>query len=199
MENSKIRPAVSIAYHSGYGHIAVLAEAVRDGAEDAGALAHLVKVDEIIEEQWLKLDSSDAIIFGAPTYMGTASSVFHVFAEATSKRFQGPWKDKLDAGFTNSGGMSGDKLNTLQFFTVLAAQLGMHWVNLGLDPGWNTSESSGDELNLLGFYLGAAGQTNVDQGVEWVHKADILTAEHLGRRVAETAAIFLAGHASVGS
>ncbi len=30
-------PVVSIAYHSGYGHTAVLAEAVRTGAAEAGA------------------------------------------------------------------------------------------------------------------------------------------------------------------
>ncbi|WP_030374199.1 flavodoxin domain-containing protein, partial [Streptomyces rimosus] len=43
-------PVVAVAYHSGYGHTAVLAEAVRDGAADAGATVHLVKVDEITEE-----------------------------------------------------------------------------------------------------------------------------------------------------
>jgi NAD(P)H dehydrogenase (quinone) len=196
MPQQQSGPTVSIAYHSGYGHTVVLAEAVRSGAAGAGAVTHLIKVDEITTEQWSILDSSDAIVFGAPTYMGTASSAFHVFAEATSKRFMGPWRDKLAAGFTNSGAKSGDKLNTLQYFTVLASQLGMHWVSLGLTPGWNSSQASENDLNRLGFYLGAAAQTNVDQGAEAVHKADIATAEHLGRRVTETAAVFRAGRAA---
>ncbi|MFJ2956115.1 flavodoxin family protein [Streptomyces sp. NPDC087270] len=187
-------PLVSIAYHSGFGHTDVLAEAVRAGAVDTGAAVHLIRVDEITDEQWSALDSSDAIILGSPTYMGTASGAFHVFAEATSKRFApAVWRDKLAAGFTNSGAMSGDKLHTLQFFTVLAAQLGMHWINLGLHPGWNTSQASENDLNRLGFHLGAAAQTNVDQGAEAVHKADIATAEHLGRSVARTATVFRAG------
>jgi NAD(P)H dehydrogenase (quinone) len=191
------QPVVSIAYHSGYGHTAVLAEAVRDGAQSAGATVHLIRVDEITDAQWELLDGSDAIVFGAPTYMGTASAAFHAFAEASSKRwFTSEWRDKLAAGFTNSGSKSGDKLNTLQFFTVLAAQHGMHWVNLGLHPGWNNSEGSEHDLNRLGFFLGAAAQTNVDQGAEAVHKADVQTAEHLGRRVAEQAAIYLAGRAA---
>ncbi|MFI1254488.1 flavodoxin family protein, partial [Streptomyces netropsis] len=80
-------PVVSIAYHSGFGHTAVLAEAVRAGAADTGATVHLIKVDEISEAQWELLDASDAIVFGSPTYMGTASGAFHVFAEATSKRW----------------------------------------------------------------------------------------------------------------
>ncbi|MDI9830948.1 MULTISPECIES: flavodoxin family protein [unclassified Streptomyces] len=190
-------PVVSIAYHSGFGHTAVLAEAVRTGAAEAGAEVHLIKVDEITEEQWALLDRSDAIVFGSPTYMGTASGAFHTFAEATSKRWatQG-WKDKLAAGFTNSGSKSGDKLHTLQFFQILAGQLGMHWINLGLLPGWNHSTASENDLNRLGFFLGAAAQTDVDATPDAVHKADVATAEHLGRRVAETARTFTRGRAA---
>ncbi|MEV0980001.1 flavodoxin family protein [Streptomyces sp. NPDC049915] len=190
-------PVVAIAYHSGFGHTAVLAEAVRAGAADAGAEVHLIKVDEITDGQWELLDRADAIVFGSPTYMGTASGAFHVFAEATSKRWATQaWTDKLAAGFTNSASKSGDKLHTLQFFQTLAAQLGMHWVNLGLLPGWNTSTASENDLNRLGFFSGAAAQTNADEGPEAVHKADIATAEHLGRRVTETARVFLRGLAA---
>ncbi|MFC8368743.1 MULTISPECIES: flavodoxin family protein [unclassified Streptomyces] len=191
-------PVVSIAHHSGFGHTAVLAEAVRAGAADAGAEVHLIDVGTITEEQWATLDRSDAIVFGSPTYMGTASAAFHAFAEATSKRWGDQvWRDKLAAGFTNSGSKSGDKLHTLQFFQILAAQLGMHWVNLGLLPGWNSSTASENDLNRLGVFAGAAAQTNVDEGPDAVHKADTATAEHLGRRVARTAEIFLRGRAAV--
>ncbi|MER7625113.1 flavodoxin family protein [Streptomyces sp. NPDC126503] len=190
-------PVVSIAYHSGYGHTAVLAEAVRDGAAEAGATVHLIKVDGITDAEWELLDASDAIVFGSPTYMGTASGAFHQFAEATSKRWFGDaWLDKLAAGFTNSGSKSGDKLHTLQFFQTLAAQHGMTWINLGLKPGWNSSVGSENDLNRLGFFSGAGAQSPSDLGPEAVHKADIATAEHLGRRVATTARVFLAGKAA---
>ncbi|MFJ7202625.1 flavodoxin family protein [Streptomyces sp. NPDC098789] len=191
-------PVVSIAYHSGYGHTAVVAEAVRAGAVDAGATVHLIKVDEIDDAQWELLDGSDAIVFGSPTYMGTASGAFHVFAEASSKRwFADAWQDKLAAGFTNSASKSGDKGNTLDYFQTLAAQHGMNWINLGLKPGWNSSTASENDINRLGFFDGAAAQSNSDQGVEGVHKADLLTAEHLGRRVAGTTRVFLAGRVAV--
>jgi NAD(P)H dehydrogenase (quinone) len=192
-----VTPVVAIAYHSGYGHTAVLAEAVRDGAAAAGATVHLVNVETITDEQWALLDAADAIVFGSPTYMGTASTAFHAFAEASSKRwFTSAWKDKLAAGFTNSASKSGDKLHTLQFFTVLAAQHGMHWVSLGLHPGWNSSTASENDLNRLGIFLGAGAQSNNDQGPDAVHKADIATAEHLGRRVADTARTFAVGKAA---
>ncbi|MFI7338917.1 flavodoxin family protein [Streptomyces sp. NPDC050085] len=191
-------PVVSIAYHSGFGHTAVLAEAVRDGVTTAGATAHLINVEEISEEQWNLLDASDAIVFGSPTYMGTASAVFHAFAEASSKRWSNQvWKDKIAAGFTISGGKSGDKLNTLQYFTVLAGQHHMQWVGLGLMPGWNTTTASENDLNRLGFFLGAAAQSNQDQGVEGVHKADIATAAELGKRVVEVARVYAAGRTAL--
>ncbi|MEU1825217.1 MULTISPECIES: flavodoxin family protein [Streptomyces] len=190
-------PVVAIAYHSGFGHTAVLAEAVRAGATEAGATVHLINVAEITDAQWELLDASDAIVFGSPTYMGTASGAFHVFAEASSKRwFTRAWQDKIAAGFTNSASKSGDKLHTLQFFTVLAAQHGMHWVGLGAMPGWNSSTASENDINRLGFFLGAGAQTDNDQGPEGVHKADIATAELLGRRVAEQTRIYVAGRAS---
>ncbi|PHQ49041.1 NADPH-dependent FMN reductase [Streptomyces cinnamoneus] len=191
-------PVVSIAYHSGFGHTAVLAEAVRSGAAGNGATVHLINVAEITDAEWELLDGSDAIVFGSPTYMGTASGAFHVFAEATSKRwFTRAWQDKIAAGFTNSASKSGDKLHTLQFFTVLAAQHGMHWVGLGTMPGWNSSTASENDVNRLGFFLGAGAQTNNDQGPEGVHKADIATAELLGRRVAEQARVYVAGRAAL--
>jgi multimeric flavodoxin WrbA len=191
-------PAVVVAYHSGYGHTAVLAEAVRAGAEAAGAAVRLLNVETIDEEGWAALDAADAIVFGSPTYMGTASGAFHVFAQATSSRWAtSAWQDKVAAGFTNSASLSGDKLHTLQFFTVLAAQLGMHWVNLGLLPGWNATTASENDLNRLGFSLGAGARTLADQGPEGVHKADIATAEHLGARVTETARRLAAGRAAL--
>ncbi|WP_406451280.1 flavodoxin family protein [Streptomyces sp. NBC_01622] len=187
-------PIVSVAYHSGYGHTAVLAEAIERGAKEAGAVVNLIAVDEITPAQWEQLDVSDAVVFGSPTYMGTASTAFHGFAEASSERWsRQAWKDKLAAGFTNSASKAGDKQSTLQYYATLAAQHGMHWISLGLHGGWNSSKGSENDLNRLGFFLGAAAQSNADQGPEGVTVSDIATAEALGRRVADAAATWVAG------
>ncbi|MGW2253600.1 flavodoxin family protein [Kitasatospora sp. NPDC001660] len=193
-----IRPTVAIAFHSGYGHTAVIAEAVARGVSAGGAEVVSIAVDTITDEQWEQLDAADAIIFGSPTYMGTASGAFHVFAEATSKRWFGDaWLDKVAAGFTNSASKSGDKASTLGFFQTLAAQHGMNWVNLGLKPGWNATTASEDDINRLGFFNGAAASSPSDAGAEAVHKADIATAEHLGERVAKHTAVVVAGRAAL--
>ncbi|MGH2532334.1 MAG: flavodoxin family protein [Thermomicrobiales bacterium] len=179
---------IAVAYHSGYGHTEKQAEAVARGvASVPGASIALLNVSELSDDLWGMLEHADAIIFGAPTYMGGPSGVFKTFADASSTVwFADGWKDKIAAGFTNSGHMQGDKLNTLVYFALLAAQHGMHWVNLGMKGGWDTSISSVEDLNRLGGWLGAMAQSNKDQGADIVPPtSDLLTAEALGRRVAE--------------
>ena len=178
-------PAMAIAYHSGFGHTAVLADAVAAGAREAGADVILITVDRMTDVDWDILDAADGIVFGSATYMGNLSAGFQAFAEQTGRRCQnGTWRDKVAAGFTNSGAKSGDKLNTLVSLAVFAAQHHMHWVSLGLGAGWNSATGSENDLNRLGFWLGAAAQTDVDANAEGVHPADVQTCHHLGYRVA---------------
>lgn len=192
-------PHIAIAYYSGFGHTDVLAKAVEAGARDAGADVTSIRVDGLTEADWDVLDAADAIIFGAPTYMGSAAGAFHVFAESTSKRWaRRAWRDKLGAGFTNAACKAGDKHSTLGYFATLGAQHQMNWVNLGLHPGWHTSTESENDLNRLGYFNGAAASTPADLPPSDVHKADIATAEHLGTRVARQAAIVLAGREALG-
>jgi NAD(P)H dehydrogenase (quinone) len=181
---------VVVAFHSGYGHTGKQAEAVaRGAAEIPDTEVELRDVSQLTDDLWAALDRADAIIFGAPTYMGGPSGVFKVFADASSKVwFQDGWRDKLAAGFTTSGHMGGDKLNTLVYFAILAAQHGMHWVNLGMKGGWDTSKGSEEDLNRLGGWLGAMAQANKDQGPEVAPPlSDLRSAEALGRRVATVA------------
>lgn len=183
---------VVIAYHSGYGHTKRQAEAVLAGARSvAGVDAELLAVDAIEQSDeggWAQLAAADAIIFGAPTYMGSVSAPFKAFMDASSRVwFTQGWKDKLAAGFTCSASQSGDKLNSLMQLSVLAAQHAMIWVSLGLMPGNNSSKGAVDDLNRLGSYLGAMAQANADQGADAMQDSDLRTAGHLGRRVAEQA------------
>ncbi|ASG20371.1 flavodoxin family protein [Nitrospirillum viridazoti] len=191
---------IAVVYHSGYGHTARQAAAVAEGAgQVAGTEVLLLGVEEV-DGRWNDLLVADALIFGAPTYMASASAAFKAFQDATSRLVMTKgfvWRDKIAAGFTNSGGQSGDKLSTLMQMALFAAQHGMHWVNLGLPPGNNTSTGSAEDLNRLGFFLGAAAQSNADQGPDLAPPpSDLATARHLGRRVAEVTAQFLRGRAA---
>lgn len=188
---------IAIVYHSGYGHTRRQAEAVKTGVGKVeGACALLLSAEEA-PARWADLASADAIIFGAPTYVGGVSAAFKAFQEASSHAVmtQGfGWKDKIAAGFTNSGSRSGDKLATLIQLALFAAQHGMHWINLALPPANHSTTGSEQDLNRMGFWLGAAAQSNVDQGPELAPpEADLATARHLGRRVAEVTLQFVRG------
>jgi NAD(P)H dehydrogenase (quinone) len=179
---------IAIVHHSGYGHTARIAEHVRQGAESVpGVEATLVPVDQAAQH-WERLAQADAIIFGSPTYMGGVSAPFKAFMDESSKVWAGQgWKDKLAAGFTNSASWSGDKLNTLIQLMIFASQHGMLWVSLGLMPGNNNSKGSSADLNRVGSFSGAMAQSNADEGADAMAESDLLTAAHLGRRVAEQA------------
>lgn len=176
---------IAVVYHSGYGHTAEVAKAVARGAADiAGIDAKLVSVTDI-DRHWQDLDAADAIIFGAPTYMGGVSAPFKAFMDASSQIwFKQGWKDKIAAGFTHSGSQGGDKFNTVTQLFTFAMQHGMVWTGLGLMPGNNSSKGSVNDLNRLGSATGSMTQSNVDQGAEAIPASDLKTAEHLGRRVA---------------
>ncbi|RKS28483.1 multimeric flavodoxin WrbA [Pseudomonas sp. WPR_5_2] len=180
---------VVVVYHSGYGHTRVMAEAVARGVErHPGSTCLLVAVEDV-DEHWDHLHRADAIIFGAPTYMGSASAAFKGFMDATAAFYLAqPWRDKLAAGFTNSGCLCGDKLNTLLQMAVFAAQHSMIWVGLDLLPARSGIGVFDGQLNRLGSSLGAMAQSNVEQSPDEAPPAeDRCTAAHLGERVARLA------------
>ncbi len=84
-------------------------------------------------------------------------------------------------------------MQALVSLVVLAAQHHMHWVSLGLGPGWNSTTGSEDDLNRLGFFLGAGAQSDTDVAADRVHRADVRTCQLLGARVAGVTAQLLAG------
>lgn len=177
---------VAVVYHSGYGHTGAQAQAVARGvAKVDGVTVHLLNTEEA-QQQWELLKASDAIVYGSPTYMGSASAQFKAFMDASSKAwYTRDWKDKIAAGFTTSASQSGDKLSTLVQLAVFAAQHGMIWVGQDLLPGNNNSKGSVNDLNRLGSFLGAMAQANADEGADVAPiQSDLLTAEHLGERVA---------------
>ena len=180
---------ISIVYDSGYGHTARQAKAVAEGVgRVSGALAKLIAVSEG-SVPWDQLEASDAIVFGAPTYNGSPSARFKQFCEdSTRPAWVGmKWRDKVAAGFTNSGAQNGDKLHSLISMALFAAQHGMLWVGLDLKPGNDSSHGSVHDLNRLGSWLGAMAQSNGDQGPEQAPiQSDLETASYLGQRVAET-------------
>ena len=78
---------ISVVVHSGYGHTTNQANGIASGIKSIDDVtANVIAIDqvgEIAEANWQALDTSDAIIFGSPTYMGMASRQFKKSADAT--------------------------------------------------------------------------------------------------------------------
>ena len=76
---SAIPITVAVLFHSGFGHTARQAEAVRRGIERVAGAAVLYLRSEEAQGRLHDIGLADAIIFGAPTYMGSASGPFKTF------------------------------------------------------------------------------------------------------------------------
>ncbi len=185
MKAKHTMPSIVVVYHSGYGHTRRLAQAVAQGAE--AALLEIDAQGTLPESAWMELAAADLIVLGSPTYMGSASWQFKRFADDSSAAWMAQkWKDKLFAGFTNSGSMSGDKLSTLQYFMTFAMQHSGLWVGTGMMPS-NTKAALRNDLNYVGSSSGAMATTPVDAGVDEVLEGDIETARRFGERLRDVA------------
>lgn len=151
---TQLSKCLSIVFHSPYGHTAKVAQHIARGAT---ALGVDVACMDIAHIDWARLDASQAIVFGSPTYMGSVTADFKKFMDASSKRWKNrTWQGKLAAGFTNSGGLSGDKLSVLQQLNIFAMQHGMLWSGLPL----MTTGHAEHDLNRLSSCMGLMTQSD---------------------------------------
>lgn len=186
-------PKVTIVYYSGSGRTKLVAEHVLKGLQSVPDIeAHLLTAEEATNNLD-GLGDADAIIFGTPTYMGCVAAQFKAFMDATGGIwFQQLWKDKIAAGFTNSQGPSGDKLNTLTTLSIFAGQHSMIWVNQGLmiQPTEN-----GGLLNRLSSWNGLMTQTA--QHAPSPPPEDLETAERFGQRIGEATLRWVRGKQAI--
>lgn len=181
---------ICVVHHSVTGTTSKLAESVFEGLSCvAGCTAKLLTIEgaDIAGGRYRNdailsaIDTSDAVIFGCPTFMGGPSAQFKAFADASSDRWEAQrWEGKLCAGFTVGSNPSGDQLATLQYFTVLAAQHGMLWVGIDIPGGYDP-----DGRNRLGAQLGLVSQSSGTH----VPEIDLATARYLGSRVGRKAKV----------
>jgi NAD(P)H dehydrogenase (quinone) len=193
IDGSSAMAKLAVVFQSGKGHTKALAVSILKGINSVdGTNGSLFEIHgrDITDGRFANeglmssLDSCDGIVFGCATYMGSASAIFKGFLEAAfqPRWFEQRWKDKIAAGFTNSASQNGDKLTTLFQLSIFAMQMGMVWVGVSDLPGNSWSGGARSDLNRLGRWVGAMGQSNADEEMPSI--GDIDTAERLGARVA---------------
>ena len=190
---------VTVVYFSRYrGATAALAAAVAEGAARVPDVSvHCVSTTDV-DQHWALLHSSDALIFGSPTYVGGVAARFKDFIESCAgdvwvRRL---WLNKLAGGFTVSSGRSGDKLHCLMDLLVFAMQMGMIWVPVPVTGGNYSTRGSEADLNRMAGYLGVMAQANIDEPTSLAPPtSDLETASLYGEHVAWNARQLVLGRA----
>ena len=181
---------LAVIYHSATGTTRSLAQEIIHGASSVSNVVTMeieISGKDIVDGRYVNdrviqsLHSSQAMIFGSPTYMGCVSAQFKAFADATGDLWsQQLWANKIAAGFTIGSNLNGDQLNTLQYLQIFANQHGMLWSSLDI-PGNLDDEGR----NRLGAQSGLIAHST--EGT--INPIDVTTARYFGQRVAKIACL----------
>lgn len=90
------------------------------------------------------------------------------------------WQGKIAAGFTNGGGLSGDKLAVLQQINLFAMQHGMLWTGLPFMPTGRGSQ----DINRMSSFLGLMTQSDNAPAEITPPEGDLKTAILFGEYLA---------------
>ncbi len=139
---------VLVLYYSSYGHVEALANAVAQGATDAGAQVDIRRVPETVPEEvartsHFKLDQNapvasvaeletyDAIVVGTGTRYGRMSAQMAAFLDQTGGLWQrGALEGKVGAAFTSTATQHGGQETTLLSIITNLLHFGMVIVGL---------------------------------------------------------------------
>jgi NAD(P)H dehydrogenase (quinone) len=191
---------VLVLYHSAYGHIEKMAEAVAEGAREGGATVDIKRVPETVPEDvakasYFKLDQAapvakvddlaeyDAIIFGAGTRFGTVASQMRSFIDQTGGLWaKGALVGKVGSVFTSSATQHGGQESTILGFLPTLMHHGM--VTVGLPYAFQ-GQMGLDEITG-GSPYGASTITGGD-GARQPSENELAGARFQGKYVAEIA------------
>ena len=195
---------VAVIYYSSTGNVHALAEAVAQGAADAGAQVRLRRVAELAPDE--AIDSNpvwrahvnatadiplatnddvqwaDGLAFGSPTRFGNISSQLKQFLDRTGPLwFAGALTNKVATGFTSASNMHGGNESTL----LALYNTFHHWGAIVVAPGYTDPSITLAGGNPYGTSHGSAGGPP---------GTDVLAAaRYQGRRLAEIAAVIASG------
>ena len=194
-------PRILVLYHSTYGHIEAMAEAVAEGARSVdGSVVDIRRVPELVpvelaRQSGYKLDQAapiatvdelgdyDAVIVGAGTRYGTAASQMRNCLDQTGGLWmKGGLVGKVGSAFTSTATQHGGQETTLIGLIQTLLHHGM--LIAGLPYAW-AGQQRMDEITG-GSPYGATTITGGD-GSRMPSENELEGARWQGRYVAETA------------
>src|ERR1700731_160509 len=191
---------VLVLYYSTYGHIEAMANAVAEGARQAGAQVDIKRVPELVPEEiarksHFKVDQAaplakidnlaayDAIIVGAGTRFGRLSSQMANFLDQAGGLWvKGALHGKVGGAFTSTATQHGGQETTL--FSIITNLLHFGMVIVGLNYGF-AGQMKLDEVTGGSPY----GTTTIagGDGSRQPSENELAGARYQGRVIAETA------------
>ena len=193
-------PKVLVLYYSAYGHIEAMANAVAEGAREAGATVDIKRVPEtapleVAKAAHFKLDQAapiakiedlanyDAIIVGTGTRFGRISSQMASFLDqAGGLWMKGALHGKVGGAFSSTATQHGGQETTL--FSIITNLLHFGMVIVGLNYGY--AGQMGVKEVHGGSPYGATTITGTD-GSRQPSANELAGARYQGRVIAETA------------
>lgn len=192
---------ILVLYHSTYGHVEKMAEAVAEGARSAEGVTVDIKraaetvPEELARKSGYKLDQAapivtvddlpnyDAIIIGCGTRYGRMAGQMSQFLDQTGALWaRGALNGKVGSAFASTATQHGGQETTLMSIVTNLLHLGM--VVVGLPYSWQ-HQMTLDEITG-GSPYGATTITG-SQGQRWPSGNELEGARFQGRLVAETA------------
>ena len=195
---------ILVLYYSSYGHIETMAEAVAEGAREAGAEVDIKRVPETVPEEIARkagfklgqkapvatvadLEEYDAIILGTGTRFGRISSQMASFLDQAGGLWaKGVLNGKVGSAFASSATQHGGQETTL--FSLITNLLHFGMVVVGLP--YSFAGQMGHEEVKGGAPYGATTIAGGD-GSRQPSRTELDGARFQGRHVAEiTAKLF---------
>jgi NAD(P)H dehydrogenase (quinone) len=191
---------VLVLYYSAYGHIEAMANAVADGAREAGATVDVKRVPELVPEaiakaKHFKLDQAaplariddlinyDAIVVGTGTRFGRMSSQMASFLDQAGGLWaKGALHGKVGGAFSSSATQHGGQETTL--FSIITNLLHFGMTIVGLNYGF--AGQMGVKEVTGGAPYGATTIADGD-GSRQPSANELAGARYQGRMIAETA------------
>ena len=191
---------VLVLYYSAYGHIEAMANAVAEGAREAGAKVDIKRVPETVPAEIAKahhfklnqeapiaaiddLANYNEIVVETGTRFGRVSSQMAAFLDqAGSLWIRGALHGKVGGAFSASGTQHGGQEMTL--FSIIANLLHFGMVIVGLDYG-HAGQMTLEEITG-GSPYGATTISGAD-GSRQPTANELQGARYQGRRIAEAA------------
>ena len=193
---------VLVLYYSSYGHVETMAEAVAQGVRDAGEIAVIKRVPELVPEHirhkaGYKLDQHaeiatvaelpdyDAIIFGTPTRFGNMASQMKNFLDQCGGLwFENKLVGKVGSVFTSTGSQHGGQESTILSVHTVLLHLGMVVVGL---PYTFKGQMRMDEISGGSPYGASTLADNGNGGDRQPSANELEGARFQGRHVAQIA------------